>query len=215
MINYEKLGIMNQKGHVLTMRTIATKIARKNAPKDTGNMAMNGIYSMATSFGFRVVWDSNFAYYMPFVNEDRNYINSEKTAKNKGFVDRAMVEICDTLKNYSLGEPINNIKYKSSRHVSNLIPLVFNENEVLRIANKQTNQQVNDLVSLIQSGNNVGRFLTRVKQNIKYNVIEPIEDATYYKEIGKAFGKDVEQKDIISGGDVPFYDENSTSLVKI
>lgn len=77
-------------------------IARKSCPKDTRNMAENAIYSVKIKNGFMIVWDSKFAYYLPYVNEGINplFPKSRKVIANKGFVDRSIAFIFGYLFNY-------------------------------------------------------------------------------------------------------------------
>lgn len=68
------------------------KIARDNCPKDTTNMAENAIYAISNQFGFSIIWDDKFAYYLPYVDKGINPINpnSAKVKANKGFVARSI-----------------------------------------------------------------------------------------------------------------------------
>ena len=67
-------------------------IARDNCPRDTNNMAENAIYATYTTDGFKIVWDSSFAYYLPYVDKGINpmYPYSKKVLANKGFVARSI-----------------------------------------------------------------------------------------------------------------------------
>lgn len=67
-------------------------IARETCPRDTNNMAENAIYATSSIEGFKIVWDSSFAYYLPFVDKGINpmYPNSAKVKANKGFVARSI-----------------------------------------------------------------------------------------------------------------------------
>lgn len=123
MINYNALGIKSQRGKTLSLRLSCVNIARKNAPIDTGNLMYRGIYSMATRNGFKVVWDSRSAYYLPFVNEGKNPFapNSPKVIRNKGFVDRGFMEIFKFLQSYCNGENVFNLD-KQDRKIKLALP---------------------------------------------------------------------------------------------
>lgn len=78
------------KSKYYNLRMHMTKLARETAPVDTGNLKNNGIYSMLTPKGFRIVWDKRYAHYIEYVNEGRYSHNSEKIQRNIGFVDRGI-----------------------------------------------------------------------------------------------------------------------------
>ncbi len=75
----------------VNLRNNMTRKARQTAPVDTGNLKYNGIYSMRTSKGFRIVWDKRFAHYIPYVDEGTVPFDSPKIQANKGFVQRGII----------------------------------------------------------------------------------------------------------------------------
>ena len=145
MINYKNLGIASQRKDILTLRATCLKIARREAPMDTGNLRKNAIYSVATKRGFKIVWDERFAYYLAFVDQGKTKHNtnnpnkkpSKKVSRNAGFVERSIGKILvvanaymqdnnKPLKNQTaqwLGD-LNNVR-KSDKKMINLLPKMF------------------------------------------------------------------------------------------
>lgn len=93
---YAKKGLLNKHGFKLlnkkhiNLRIEMTNLARSTAPVDTGNLKNNGIYSMLTPKGFRIVWDKRYAHYIEYVDKGQNKYQTPKIKKNKGFVDRGI-----------------------------------------------------------------------------------------------------------------------------
>ena len=86
----------NEKKHLKSyynLRYNLTKIARSTAPVDTGNLKNNGIYSMPTPKGFRIVWDKRYAYYLEYVDKGLSPFKSPKVEANKGFVERGILKV--------------------------------------------------------------------------------------------------------------------------
>ena len=55
--------------NTLLLRKKMTTSARSTAPVKTGNLKYNGIYSMRTTKGFKIVWDRQYAHYINIQNE--------------------------------------------------------------------------------------------------------------------------------------------------
>ena len=89
-MNKEKIEFYKLSHKDYNLRINMTKSARIPTPVDTGNLKNNGIYSMKTPKGFRIVWDKRFAHYIEYVNEGRYAFTSEKIESNKYFVYRGM-----------------------------------------------------------------------------------------------------------------------------
>ena len=51
------------------LEKVCLTIARKECPVDTGNMRDNAIYLRKTNQGFQIIWDNQFAYYLPIVDK--------------------------------------------------------------------------------------------------------------------------------------------------
>lgn len=93
------------------LEKVCLTIARKECPVDTGNMRDNAIYLRKTNQGFQIIWDNQFAYYLPIVDKNLYVQNADialpedfsgwetKGTKqaNLGFVNRTfhkLNEIC-------------------------------------------------------------------------------------------------------------------------
>ena len=100
LIGYNKYKLKNRH---YNLRNKMTKLARSTAPVDTGNLKNNGIYSMVTPKGFRIVWDTRFAYYIPFVDEGTYKKKTEKIIKNMNFVERGIQSALGPIKELSEG----------------------------------------------------------------------------------------------------------------
>ena len=107
-------NIVTQK-NFLYLQKLCLTTARKMCPVDTGNMRDNGIYIKQTNTGFQVIWDNQFAYYMPIVDkgivmnlsdlgfEEPEYNTSMKKGtkrQNLGFVNRTIIELMDICRDY-------------------------------------------------------------------------------------------------------------------
>ena len=79
-----------KRSQITALKYSLLRTARKLTPKDTGNLRNNATYVCNTSYGFKLVIDSTFAYYVKYVNEPsrERLMNSPKVAKNAYYVDR-------------------------------------------------------------------------------------------------------------------------------
>lgn len=106
----------------LTLRKMMTEASRIPAPVDTGNLKFNGIYSMKTTKGFKIVWDTNFANYITFQNEKWN----------KGFVERGISNALDVLSYRIQNKLINKGRTKK---ISTTLPIAVQKGNIINKRN--------------------------------------------------------------------------------
>lgn len=151
VIEQRKIPKYSQK--YVNLRTNLTRIARSTAPVDTGNLKKNGIYSMQTPKGFRIVWDERFAYYIPYVDNGTVPFDSPKIQANKGFVQRGIVSVLYEIYKMQKGEKTpfrnnrNNKGYINIPYVYDVMKTYDQENPVLmdRGAMKMFNRFANSV----------------------------------------------------------------------
>ena len=165
MITYKKLGYISQRGSLLRLRGACVEVARRCAPKDTGNLRQNAIYSVATRGGFKVVWDKMFAYYLPFVNEGKatNHILSKKQTKNIGFVDRGISAVISLAQKFDAEgiEGLKDIKRSRMTLKSSLPRILDNKLETC-------------------TGKNLTRLKVKAKESYDYIVKRSATDKEFY-----------------------------------
>lgn len=194
MISYKKLGLKSQRGEVLELRAQCLKAARMQAPKDTGNMRYNAIYSMATKNGFKIVWDDSFAYYLPFVNEGkgRNKVMTNKQKRNYHFVDKGIASVQIIATAYLNGDKWQLYELtKNAKSIKNLIPKTISGQDTL------------------MTGKNLKRYEARILQNAKHVSEDLLSGSDYYapeKSTLSLFGSGKKKPVIYDIGD--FENEN-------
>lgn len=208
MISYQKLGLTAQRGEVLKLRKACLTAARQQAPKKTGNLRMNGIYSRATKYGFDIVWDTSFVYYLQLVDQGKVRIKQNKSGslnkrsnsrveKNKGFVQRGMnaVMCCVGEFQKDTKESKENI-YKLARKTSSakLTPIMFKKDFDLKAQeNKNIKRLYDKVVSCVKYTARHEDEIKRVENettlfsNVKYNKtgktgrqVEIVSNAEYF-----------------------------------
>lgn len=135
----------------LYLEKLCLTIARKESPVDSGNMRDNAIYIRQTSNGFQVVWDNQFAYYLPIVDKNQHVSYSDIGLKgpsaktrnkgtkeqNLGFVHRTTRQLNEVCKNY-INNPADIYKEYANKKID-LNPKMINEEKTL-------NEKVENLV---------------------------------------------------------------------
>lgn len=148
MINYTKLGLEKQRGDVLRLSKACTYAARKEAPKDTGNLRFNGIYSRVTKYGFDIVWDKSLVYYLEIVDKGQGRVKKNKSGsinkrsqrridKNKGFVQRGITAVLSVIGEYENGNKANVYKLAKKVSSSRLAPYYFKKDYDLEAKNNK------------------------------------------------------------------------------
>lgn len=127
------------------LEKLCLTIARKESPVDTGNMRDNAIYVRATSNGFQIVWDNQFAYYLPIVDKNEHVTNadiapwiSSKKSRNKGtknanlgFVHRTARKLNEVCQQY-INSPKDIYKEYANRKIDLNSKIFKQESEVSR-----------------------------------------------------------------------------------
>lgn len=92
-----------------------TKEARSTAPVKTGNLKYNGIYSIKTVNGFKIVWDRQYAH----------YINIQDQKYHKDFVRLGMLKATMQLRETTLKRTL---KSKKEANLRNTLPYFMSQN---------------------------------------------------------------------------------------
>lgn len=144
---------------VLALRKNMTNVARSTAPVDTGNLKFNGIYSVRTNTGFKIVWDNQFAHYIKYQNE----IPSKG---HKGFVENGMALALDLL-----GDKIANKKLNrnSAKNISQALPTAVRRGNVIR---KTTNPLGSPVYFTKGQSRMAKKFYDSIYQNAKAGTLE-------------------------------------------
>lgn len=153
------------------LEKLCLTIARKESPVDTGNMRDNAIYVRATSNGFQIVWDNQFAYYLPIVDKgldvyaysdilprhSSNGKNKGTRIENIGFVDRTINKLNEVCQQY-INSPKDIYKEYANRKI------VLGQKSLQQIKNVTEKSQ-----KLISSGE-----MTKAKRVLKRLYNDPI-----------------------------------------
>ena len=187
MINYKKLGLQSQRGDVLRLRKACLDAARQQAPKRTGNLRMNGIYSRATKYGFDIVWDDSLVYYLSIVDQGhgrvkknkRGTINKRSQSKierNKGFVQRGMNAVMCVVGEYQNGDKKTVYQLAKKTSSSKMTPMIFKKDFDLKAKeNKNIKRLYDKVVSCVKySARHEDDIIkvdneTTLFSNVKYN----------------------------------------------
>lgn len=90
--------------NTILLRDKMTRAARSTAPVKTGNLKWNGIYSVKTVNGFKIVWDRQYAH----------YINIQDQKYHKDFVRLGMLKATMQLREKTLKRTLRSDKVVSS-----------------------------------------------------------------------------------------------------
>lgn len=180
MINYTKLGLEKQRGDVLRLRKACLDAARKEAPKRTGNLRLNGIYSRATKYGFDIVWDKSLVYYLEIVDKGQGRVKKNKSGsinkksqsrieKNKGFVQRGINAVMCVVGEYENGNKDKVYQLAKKTSSTKLTPYIFKKDFDLKA----------------KENKNIKRLYDKVVSCVKYtathdDTIDKIKDETTY-----------------------------------
>lgn len=98
----KKFGKRYKRSQITALKHLLVKTVRKHTPRDTGNLRQNATYCYNTSYGFNVVIDSTYAYYVKYVDKpsQERMAKSIKVSRNANYVDRAVTDCVAIIKQF-------------------------------------------------------------------------------------------------------------------